>query len=105
MYNRREYNFDWLEKGLKQLGFRLILCYRRPETFEQAKKERLKISGNPDQYNDLTIFIKEQEEIRQLIKHSTLEYLELDISDSDVNRAADEIADWLAETNGLYADY
>jgi hypothetical protein len=29
--------------------------------------------------------------------------LELDVSDSDVPRAADRIADWLGSTGGLYA--
>jgi hypothetical protein len=29
--------------------------------------------------------------------------LELDVSDNDVNKAADKVADWLEETGGLYA--
>ena len=48
---------------MQPLGFRIVLCTRRDETFEAAKAERLKVSGNPSQYDDLGIFIREQENI------------------------------------------
>ncbi|HEX3073236.1 MAG TPA: hypothetical protein VHP30_06445 [Ignavibacteriales bacterium] len=109
MYQQMKYgkdiDFRWLEERLKQIGFRIILCTRAPESFEAARAERLKVSGNPGQYDDLSLFIKEQEAMKNLIQTSMLPYLEIDISDNDINRAADNIADWLEETGGLYASY
>lgn len=99
----RRYDFRWLEERLLPLGFRLVLLIREPESFEAARQERLKVSGNPRQYDDLGIFIKEQELLRELVAASLLPALTLDISDSDVPRAADRIADWLEATGGLYA--
>ena len=97
------YDFRWLEERLHALGFHLVLCTRAPESFHQAREERLKVSGNPTQYDDLSKFITEQELMRRLAGESLLPVLELDISDSDVPRAADRIAGWLESTGGLYA--
>ena len=99
----KDYDFRWLEEGLHELGFHLVLCTRTPESFAAAREERLKVSGNPSQYDDLSVFIREQELMRSLVGESILPVLELDISDSDVPRAADRIADWLESTGGLYA--
>ena len=99
----KDYDFRWLEERLKPLGFRIVLCTRAPESFEAARAERLKVSGNPSQYDDLQVFVREQELMRTLAAQSTLPVFELDISDSNVPRAADRIADWLAETGGLWA--
>ncbi|HCA81542.1 MAG TPA: hypothetical protein DEP53_17560, partial [Bacteroidetes bacterium] len=52
----REYDFRWLEERLVALGFHLIFCYRAPESFEEARRERMKVSGNPSQYDDLSQF-------------------------------------------------
>jgi thymidylate kinase len=101
----RDYNFDWLEENLKKLGFRLVLCTRNPDSFQDALRERLKVSGNPSQYKDLNVFINEQEDFRKLARASKIEMLELDISDNNIERASDQIADWLEETGGLYASY
>ena len=60
----RDFNFEWLEKRLKPLGFCIILCTRTPNSFNEAKKKKLKVSGNPDQYDDLDIFIEEQKVFR-----------------------------------------
>ena len=99
----KDYDFRWLEEGLHELGFHLVLCTRTPESFAAAREERLKVSGNPSQYDDLGVFIREQELMRRLAGESILPVLELDISDSDVPGAADRIADWLESTGGLYA--
>jgi hypothetical protein len=99
----KDYDFKWLEERLAALGFRIVFCTRSPESFEAARSDRLKVSGNPSQYDDLGVFVKEQELMRSLLSQSILPMLELDISDSDVPRAAHRIADWLAETGGLYA--
>lgn len=97
----REFDFRWLEERLLPLGFRLILCTRSPESFAQARKERLKVSGNPGQYDDLTPFIAEQDEMRFEVGRSLLPSFELDVSDDDVDGAADRVASWLEATGGL----
>lgn len=99
----RDYNFRWLEDRLTPLGFRIIFCTRSPDSFAAARAERLKVSGNPRQYDDLAPFIAEQEAMRSAIAESTLPSLELDMSESNIPAAADRIADWLESTNGLYA--
>ena len=96
------YDFRWLEERLLPLGFRLVLCTRSPESFAAAREERLKVSGNPSQYDDLSVFITEQEQIIELAGQSILPTLLLDISDNSVPNAVEKIADWLETTGGLY---
>jgi len=102
MTYKKDYDFTWLEQRLQPLGFHLVLCYRRPETFEAAREQRLKVSGNPSQYDDLSLFINEQEELQRLAGLSILPVMQVDISDDDVEGAVNRIADWLEETGGLY---
>jgi hypothetical protein len=102
---RRDPDFRWLEERLSPLGFRHVLCARRPETFEVARAERLRVSGNPAQYEDLGPFIREQELFRRLVRESSLPWLEVDVSDGDAARAADRIADWLEASGGLSAPW
>jgi hypothetical protein len=97
----REFDFRWLEERLLPLGFRLILCTRSPESFAKARAERLKVSGNPGQYDDLTPFIAEQDEMRFEVGRSLLPSFQLDVSDDDVAGAADRVASWLEATGGL----
>lgn len=97
-------DFDWLEARLLPLGFRLIFCTRSTESFAAARERRLKVSGNPGQYDDLSAFIAEQEQLQELIAASRLPVLRLDVSHNDVARAADDIAGWLEATDGLSAD-
>jgi hypothetical protein len=94
---RRIFDFSWLEKRLAPLGFCIILCTRVEESFSRAKKERLKVSGEPGQYDDLSRFVQEQEAFRKAIERSLLPHLEIDVSDDDIDRACDTIANWLAE--------
>ena len=100
-YGKR-YDFTWLEDRIRPLGFRLVFCTRTPESFEAARAERLKVSGKPSQYDDLQIFIDEQELLTKLVAESTLPTLTVDISDNNVPNAVERIADWLEETGGLY---
>ena len=65
--------------------------------------ERLKVSGNPAQYDDLARFVAEQELLRRLVSQSILPTLELDLSDNDISQATNQIADWLEATGGLWA--
>jgi len=96
------YDFAWLEQGLKELGFRLVFCNRSPASFAQARAERIKVSGKPSQYDDLQVFVREQDVMQRFVAASQLETLQLDISDDDVPKAVDTIADWLESTGGLY---
>ncbi len=72
-------------------------------TTQAARAERLKVSGNPKQYDELDVFVREQELMQRLIAQSLLPVKEVDVSDNDIPRACEEIADWLTETGGLYA--
>jgi len=98
----KEIDFGWLEERLLPLNFRTVFCTRSPASFEAAREERLKVSGNPSQYNDLNIFISEQDLMRELIARSILPSLTLDISDNNIPAAVKRIADWLEQTGGLY---
>jgi hypothetical protein len=102
MNHARNYDFRWLEQRLLPLGFRLVFLNRTPESFAAARVERLKVSGNPAQYDDLNRFVEEQELFKRLISESSLPALELDISDNDVSGAVEKIADWMEQTGGLY---
>ncbi len=99
----KDYDFTWLEQRLVPLGFRLVYVTRSAESFESARAERLKVSGNPRQYDDLNAFVEEQALMDRLVSESRLPTLRLDISDNDVPRAVEQIADWLEQTGGLYA--
>ena len=98
----RGYDFRWLEERLLPLNFRIAFCTRSPESFEAACAERLKVSGNPSQYDDLGPFIREQELMHELIAKSILPNLTLDISDNNIPTAVERIADWMEQTGGLY---
>jgi hypothetical protein len=98
-----EMDFGWLEERLAPLGFRVALIVRRGETFEEARAGRLPLSGKPEQYDDLSVFVAEQALLRRLAATSILPLREFDISYDDVARVADEIADWMASTGGLWA--
>jgi hypothetical protein len=98
----KDYNFRWLEQRLLPLGFHLVYLTRSAESFQEARAERLKVSGNPAQYDDLDRFIREQELLGRLVGESYLPTFRLDISDNDVDGATDRIVDWMAGTGGLW---
>lgn len=101
----KDYDFRWLEDRLRAIGFRLVFLTRSEESFAAAREERLKVSGNPGQYDDLSYFHKEQVLMRRLVSESTLPTLEVDISDNNIPTAVERIADWMESTGGLYPDY
>ena len=100
---QKRYDFTWLEERLKPLGFRLVFCTRTAESFAAARAERLKISGNPSQYDELQDFVEEQELMQSLVEASMLPLYTLDVSDNDIPSAVERIADWLEDTGGLYS--
>jgi len=101
----KDYDFTWLEERLRPIGFVLVFMTRSVESFEAARAERLKVSGNPKQYDDLELFRQEQVLMRRLVGESKLPVLEIDISDNSVPRAVEKIADWLEDSGKLYPDY
>ncbi|MCC6621911.1 MAG: hypothetical protein IT385_11685 [Deltaproteobacteria bacterium] len=100
----RDSDFTELEGRLLALGFRVVLCTRRPDSFEAGRDKRLRVSGNPGQYADIGRFVAEQEAFRALVSESRLPHLEVDVSDDDVAGATERIADWLEATGGLFLD-
>jgi len=104
-YRNKDYDFTWLEQRLRPIGFRLVFLTRSEESFAAARTERLKVSGNPKQYDDLDLFRSEQKLMRRLVNESTLPVLEIDISDNNIPAAVDRIASWLEESDGLYPNY
>jgi hypothetical protein len=100
-YRGTRYKFGWLESRLAALGFRLIFCWRHPDSFSEARKRRLRISSNPSQYDDLTIFIRDQRTIQELIEASIIPKLVVDVTERSVEDQADYIANWLEATGGL----
>jgi hypothetical protein len=101
----KQYDFGWLEARLEAIGFQLIYLYRSSESFTEARERRLKVSGNPSQYDDLSQFVEEQTLMDRLVDASILPTLRLDISDNNVERATEAIADYLHETGAIWADY
>ncbi len=99
---KKDYDFRWLEERLAPLGFHMVLLTRTPESFEAARAERLKVSGNPSQYDNLDIFIEEQELMRRLVRESMLPVLELDMSNNTIETAVEHITDWIESMGGLY---
>ena len=100
-YNK-DFDFHWLEERLNKLDFHLVFCTRTPESFAGARNERLKVSGNASQYKNLNQFIDEQAMFRAVINKSSLPTLELDVSDNDITRGVEKIADWMESTGGLW---
>lgn len=100
----KDYDFRWIEERLLPLNFRLVFLNRTPESFAAAREERLKVSGKPDQYNDLSVFVREQELMRRLVGESLLPRLDLDISDNNIPGAVEKIADWMESTGGLWME-
>jgi hypothetical protein len=102
MANQREFPVDWIEERLTALNFHLVHCVRSAETFEDARTARLAYSENLTRYDDLNKFIEEQDLMRALAQKSQLKTLEVNVSDDDVDRAANTILDWVESTGGYW---
>jgi hypothetical protein len=99
-------NFPW-GRGLinflpEEEAQALVFITRSPESFAAARLERLRISGNPHQYDNLQIYIEEQELMRRLVGESRLPALNIDISDNNIPAAVERIANWMESTGGLW---
>jgi len=82
-------------------GTRLIFCHRSSESFEFVRQERLKISGNPSQYDNLEFFVREQTLMEELVNKSKLSIFKVDTSDNDIPKAVTCVVDWMESTGGL----
>jgi hypothetical protein len=102
-YCGRTYDLRWVEERLLPLGFRIVFCHRSSESFAAAREERLKVSGNPKQYDNMQIFLEEQEDLRLLVNRSILPVLSLDVSGGSIEQLSNTVADWMEQTNGLYS--
>jgi len=102
--NEANYDFGWLEDKLKPLNFRMIFLTRTEESFAAAREERLKVSGKPSQYDDLNVFVREQEIMRGLLRETKLPWYEVEMTHNTVESATDKIADYMAATGGLYLE-
>jgi hypothetical protein len=100
--NGRDYSFEWLEKRLDALNFYLVQTVRSAETFDAARTARLTYSENPHRYHDLDKFVAEQDIMRGMVRQSRLKSMEVDVSDNDVDRAANEILEWVESTGGFW---
>ncbi|KAB2922847.1 MAG: hypothetical protein F9K22_10675 [Bacteroidetes bacterium] len=101
LYAGRTYDLRWVEERLLPLNFRLVFCRRSEGSFAAAREERLKVSGNPRQYDDLSLFLREQDLIESLVRRSLLPSLTLDVAGRTVPELADTTADWMESTGGL----
>lgn len=90
-------DLDDVDAALADLGFAVVHCVRRPETFPAAREARLLVSGNPSQYDDLDVFVAEQDAMAEAVRRSRLPSLTLDVSDGDVAALADRVAAWLED--------
>ena len=104
MQHQTDYDLGWLEDGLRELGFRLVFLHRSADSFAEARTERLKVSGNPSQYDDLSLFLAEQDVMWQLFEKSTLQKLAVDVTGQTVAQTTEQIADWMEATGGLYGN-
>ena len=100
--HRLDVDFAALEARLRALDVHIVLCTRREGTWETARAERLLVSGNPSQYDDLSRFVSDHALLRRLAAESILPVLELDTSDGDIDAACERVADWMSETGGLW---
>jgi hypothetical protein len=98
-------DFAELEERLLAIGFGVVYLHRSAESFEAARRRRLVVSGNPGQYDDLEVFVREQKKFDELMAQTRLPVLGLDISDNDTEAAVEKIADWLHDSGRIYADY
>ncbi|MEM1329565.1 MAG: hypothetical protein AAGG07_03290 [Planctomycetota bacterium] len=87
----RAYPIQHIEERLAALGFWLVVCTRDEASFPVARERRLEVSGNPSQYDDLSVFVREQQMIMSMARESRLPVIMLDVSENDVVEYADRV--------------
>lgn len=105
LHRGRIYSFPDLERRLAAIGFVLVFLHRSPESFAAARAERLKVSGNPTQYDDLEVFVREQASFEEVLAQTRLPLLRIDVTGRGIPSVVEEIADYLYASGRIYADY
>jgi hypothetical protein len=103
LHHQRSCDFRWLEERLGKIGFVLVLLTRSETSFEAARRERLKVSGNPAQYDDLGVFVREQKEFERVAGQSLLPLLRLDVTGRPLEVLVAETEDYMHDTGRVYA--
>lgn len=91
LHNQAEYTFDWLEERLQKLGFHQVLLTQNPGSLRAV----IESSGQIHQHHLLETRLQEQDLLRRLASNSRLPTMEIDVSEMDTLKTADEIADWI----------
>jgi hypothetical protein len=94
-------DLSWVDDRLAAIGCVLIHLSRSPDTFSEARRERLRYSENPHRYDDIDLFLREQDLMADLIHSSAIRSTTVDVSDGDVPRIAQQILDW-CKIEGLF---
>lgn len=84
----RNIDLSWVDRRLANLGVVLVHCHRSPESFEAARQYRLTYSENPHNYNNLDVFIREQDLMTELVANSAMPTITVDVSSGDISRIA-----------------
>lgn len=98
----RDIDLQWVDERLAKLGFVLVHLRRDPDTFEEARAERLTYSENPRRYDDLGTFVHEQEVMAELIDRSVLRSTKVEVSHRDIPEIAAEIIRWVREIGAFW---
>ncbi len=69
-----------------------------------AREERLRVSADPSQYDDLGVFVREQDALRKAAARGALPVLGLDVTNRSEAELADVVTDWYADRNLLHQD-
>lgn len=89
----RTFDLWRIDEALAELNFVVVLCTRDRAGFEAARTERLKVSGKPEQYDDLSVFEREQDTLFELCDRSSLPIIEVDVEAGSEENLANQIAD------------
>lgn len=87
----RAVDLTWVDQRLAAVGVVLVHCWRDPDSFSSARDLRLTYSENPHNYDDLSVFIHEQELIQEIISSSVMASCTVDVTDGDIDRVASDI--------------
>lgn len=99
----RDYDFRWIENRLVNLGFFLVHLTRSADTYQDAKEQRLTFSENRHRYSNINKILRERSAYKKYISESVITHFDIDISDNDVDRAADEILEEIERRDGFWS--
>lgn len=80
-----------IDQRLAKLGFIIVFCKRKISDFAAAREERLEFSENPENYADLSRFVKEQEIMEHLVNGSAIPSISVEIGVGQIDEAAEHV--------------